>query len=189
MPSRYRGPPALGDIVLPILLVPVAFVCASLLPEGYAPVVVRSPIPHPREGVGAVSCYEVVATGNHTDMSRGVVVFPQTLVRVGMALLMGRSVLLALTHPKCIPFPYEDSPTIGSGNPVVIFAASFNPPHLGHLELLKFLALTADKVQPRPESQQSYTTRVEWTQSLHRQLRCIFPPVKTPPNADPTQLG
>jgi hypothetical protein len=72
--SRPRGPPGVGDTLLPILLVPLAYVCASLLPERYASVVVRSPFPHSRQGVGALTCYEVVGRHNshrNVDMEGG----------------------------------------------------------------------------------------------------------------------
>jgi len=61
--SQPRGPPGLGDTLLPILLVPVAYVCSSLLPEGYVSVVVRlsHPPPAPKVGCGAT------LTVTHTD--------------------------------------------------------------------------------------------------------------------------
>jgi hypothetical protein len=105
-----------------------------------------------------------------------------------MALLMGRSVLLALTLPKWIPFPYEESPTIGHIKPVVIFAASFNPPHLGHLDLLKHLSLTADKVPPGP-FQSRFATALPVIYD-RRRVDTIPAQTVTLPHANPpTQLG
>ena len=129
----------MGSLCLPMLLVPVAYVCSQLLPVGSASFIVSQP-------AGACPARSTPRAATHSAGGCA-----QALVRVGMALLMGRWLLLVLTTPNFIPFPYTSSPTSEHAKPVVvIFAASFNPPHVGHLDILEYLSTTADKVTFRP---------------------------------------
>jgi len=62
----------------------------------------------------------------------------------GVAARAARWLLLDRTFVR---YPYPHAPPHGGGaRGAVVFAASFNPPHLGHLHMLAYLATVADQV-------------------------------------------
>eukprot|EP00976_Prorocentrum_cordatum_P076796 1182445-Prorocentrum_minimum.AAC.2 len=88
----------------------------------------------------------------------------------GLTVRAARWLLLDRTLIR-YPYPHPPQGGAGRGGGTVVFAASFNPPHLGHLRMLAYLATVADQVRTVTVEQWSSGAVEQWSSGAVRRYQ------------------